>query len=284
MIEGYTPVPIEHFGGLISSWPPKMLDASLLVEATNLRFTQAEVSSREGLARAFSTPNASPIAGLVDYVHLDGTEQPVVFDGTGNLYVESPAGSGNVAAAAPGTPITMPAGSWMNGVTAFSRVYMAFGNNKQGLGQPLSYDGSNLDPVAIAGPATHATAADSASSGNVAAGQRFLLVLYMTREGSLSTANSGLSIANWIAAGAKEVTVSNIPVSSSAQVEARVVAFTVAGGSNAGPYYYIPLAATVNGVSETATVVNDNTTTSATFNFDDDFLASSIDVTDQFRA
>jgi len=58
----------------------------------------------------------------------------------------------------------------------------------------------------------------------------------------------------------------------------------VAGGAAAGPYFYIGDPQTVNGVNETSTVVGDNSATSATFNFDDAFLAASNDVSDQFRA
>ncbi|MGH9393569.1 MAG: hypothetical protein ACRD1E_05315, partial [Terriglobales bacterium] len=282
MLEGYTPIPIEHFGGLVTAWPAAMLDASLLVEAWNVRFTQAEVSSREGLTLAFATPSGEAVRGLLDYVHLDGTEQPLVLDAGGTLYAESPAGSGTLARAS-FSPFNPPAGAWANGVPGFGRVYMAFGDGKAGLGIPASFDGTNLDPVTIAGPpVTVVLPADSASTGNVAAGQRFVLVFYQTREGSFTPA--GLAVGQWTAVGLKQVTVSGIPTAPTTQVVARVVAFTVAGGSSAGPYFYIPAAQTVNGVSETSTIIEDNVTTSATFNFDDDFLAASEDASDQFRA
>ena len=282
MLQGYTPVPIEHFGGLITSWPPEMLDASLLVEAQNLRFTQSEAASREGLTRAFALPQAGALGGLLDYARLDGTEQPLLYDAThGTIYVESPAGSGDLALADPGSPFPVPANAVWNGVSAFNRAYFAFGDGAQGLAAPGSFDGANLDPVTIAGPATAIAPADAAAAGNVAAGVRHVLVLFRTRAGSLSPA--GLSQASWTAAGGKQATVANLPLGP-VNTQARVVAFTVAGGSSAGPYFYIGATQTVDGVTGTSTLVEDNATTTATFNFDDAFLAASNDCTDQFRA
>lgn len=282
MIQGYIPVPIEHFGGLICSWPPEMLDVSLLTEAVNLRFSESEVASREGITRAFASPNRTTITGLIGYVATDGTEVPLVLDATGALLVESPAGAGYLAAAAPGHTLAIPTGARMEGVTAFGRAYLAFGDGRQGVGTPASFDGIHLDPVTIPGPTAPLSPADSGTTGNIAAGVRYVLVLYQTREGSLSPV--GLSIANWAAAGGKQATVASLPIAPTDQVVARVVAFTVAGGSSDGPYFYIGETQVVNGVTETSTVVNDNTTTSATFNFDDAFLAASNDVSDQFRA
>jgi hypothetical protein len=282
MLQGYIAVPIEHFGGLITNWPPEMLDVSLLVEAQNLRFTQAEAASREGLTQAFALPRGGLIGGLVDYAQLGGAELPLVYDAThGAVYVESPAGSGDLAQADPGTPFPVPANAALNGASAFNRAYLAFGDGVQGVAAPGSFDGTHLDPVTIAGPSTAISPSDSTAAGNIAAGLRYVLVLFRTRAGSLSPA--GLSQASWTAAGAKQASIGNLPLGP-ANTAARVVAFTVAGGSSAGPYYYVGETQTVNGVTETSTIVEDNLTTSAIFNFDDAFLASSDDCTDQFRA
>ncbi|MGH9475429.1 MAG: hypothetical protein ACRD1C_03750 [Terriglobales bacterium] len=282
MLQGYTPIPLEHFGGLVTNWPPQMLDCDLMVEATNVRYTQAAVSTREGLTLALATPSGAAVRGLADYAHLDGTEQPVVFDAEGHLYVESPAGSGALAAADGASPTQPPAGAWMNAAAAFGRLYMTFGNGLTGTAQPLSFDGSYLDPVTLAGPgASTGSAADSASAGQVASGQRYGVVLFKTREGSLTAPSFPFQ---WTAEGGKQVTVTDLPLGPAHQVVARIVAFTVAGGSSAGPYFYIEDGQTVNSVVETATLVNDNVSTSATFNFDDDFLAASLDSSDQFRA
>lgn len=281
MLEGYTAVPIEHFGGLITAWPPEMLDASLLAEAVNLRFTEAEVQTREGLALAFATPSGKAVSGLADYLHLDGTEQPLVLDAGGTIYAETPAGSGALKAAPTALGVTIPAGANLQAASAFGRIYLAFGDGQKGTGTPSSYDATEVDPVTIAAPSGSATAADAVAAGNIAAGTRWGIVMYRTREGSLTAPGLPFS---WTAAGGKQATISGLPISASGQVVARVVAFTVAGGSQAGPYFWIGTPQTVNGVNETVTEANDNSTTSITVNFDDSFLASSNDATDQFRA
>lgn len=280
MIEGYIPVPVEHFGGLICSWPPEMLDADLMAEATNVRFTSAAVGTREGLTRAMAVANGQQVRGLLDFVKNDGTSQPVVFAADGALYAESPAGSGRLALAAPESNVVLPADAWMNGVAVYNRCYLALGDGARGVTAPASFDGSDLDPVTLAAPTGVASPSDSGAAGNIASGQRYGVVLYQTREGSLTAPSLPFG---WNAIGGKQAMVANLPIGP-AQVAARVVAFTVAGGSSAGPYYYIQDGQTVNGVVETSTVVNDNVTTTATFNFDDDFLAASNDVSDQFRA
>lgn len=279
MIQGYTPVPLEHFGGLVTNWPPQMLDCDLMVEATNVRYTQSAVSVREGLTLAMATPSGAAVRGLVDYVQLNGTEQPLVFDAEGNLYVETAAGSGHLAKCDPGSPVMLPANAWMNGASAYNRAYLAFGSGLTGSAAPASFDGTYLDPVTIPGPSTLAAAADSASAGNIAAGVRYGVVMFKNREGSLSAPSLPFT---WTAAGSKQATVSNLPLGPASCV-ARVVAFTVAGGSSAGPYFYIETAQTVNGVNETTTVVDDNRVSSVTVNFDDDFLAASEDASDNFR-
>ncbi|HZT73631.1 MAG TPA: hypothetical protein VE996_08290 [Terriglobales bacterium] len=277
MIQGYVSVPIERFGGLVTSWPEAMLDVSLASRAENVRFTQSEVGSREGLTRIAAL--GAPVQGLGEFVPAGGSTTPVAFDANGKLWLEQPAGSGVFVAAVNGL-VTPPAGARMRAAAAYGRLYAAFGDGRQGVGAPAAFDGTNLDPVTTAAPATPPQPQDSINAGNVAAGQRYVVVLFKTRAGSLTAPSPPSS---WTAAGGKQALIGNLPIGPS-NVVARIVAFTVAGGSSDGPYFYIGESQSVNGVSETATVIDDNSTTSATFNFDDAFLSSSIDVTDQFRA
>ncbi|MGN6593968.1 MAG: hypothetical protein ACTHJX_13800 [Terriglobales bacterium] len=280
MIQGYASLALEDWGGLVTAVAAEHLDPRLLTEARNVRFEEGAICTREGLVTAVNIPGGGAVRGLMDYTHLDGSEQPLVFDAAGKLYIEAPAGSGVLQQADPESTVTLPPSAWMNGAAAYDRAYLAFGDGKAGVATPASFDGTHLDPVTLAAPAGVSSAADAAAGGNIAAGVRYGMVLYQTRAGSLTAPQAPFQ---WTAAGGRQVTVSNLPIGP-AQVAARVVAFTVAGGSNAGPYFYIGEPQTVNGISETSTVVAGNSATSATFNFDDDFLASSNDVTSQFRA
>lgn len=403
---GFVPVPIEHFGGIVSSWPPEMLDPQLAVTAQNVRFMPGEVASREGLTLAFPSPASNPIIGLGIWQQTTGAEPFVsqrilAADNAMNLYYENPAASGTMTAIPwTGQPATKPASAaMMNAASAYGRVYLAFSDGEFGTGC-AHWDGTNLDPVTQPAPPSGATAADSATAGNIAGGLRHAVVMYKCRDGSISAASPPFSFtpvgllpdptdaptvevqltnaaASTLPAGTyyiqytwrngsgettaspelsvtvpvapsdsayaltiacvnpppgatemgiyvsvaslgeklqfymtaengatanlqapitstgqvvpssnnsgRQLTVSSLPIGP-ANVAARVVAFTVGGGSSSGPYLFIEEAQTVNGISETATVVNDNVTTSATFNFDDAFLAASLDASNYLDA
>ena len=79
-----------------------------------------------------------------------------------------------------------------------------------------------------------------------------------------------------------ELSIFNVPVGPS-YIKSRIVGFAAADGTTAGPFYYIPETQTSAGVLQTATVIPDNVTTSATFNFTDEYLIASVDITDRFR-
>ena len=76
----------------------------------------------------------------------------------------------------------------------------------------------------------------------------------------------------------------NIPVGPSNVIN-RTIGFTVADGTNVGPFFYIPSAQVSAGVLQTSTVIPDNTTTTAFFNFTDTYLEAltSTDMTDRLR-
>jgi hypothetical protein len=76
----------------------------------------------------------------------------------------------------------------------------------------------------------------------------------------------------------------NIPVGPSNIIN-RTIGFTVADGTNVGPFFYIPAATISANIPMTATVIGDNTTTTAFFNFTDEFLEAetSTDMTDRLR-
>lgn len=279
MLEDFLPVVVERFGGLVTYWPADTLPNGVSPDCRNVRFTASSVRTREGVSRVFSTGSQQPVTGLADYVRLDGTQFPVVFDAAGGFWAETPAGSGNLVPLRPATGVSLPGHSFLQTASAYNHLYLSFGDGRTGTAAPASFDGTHLDPLGLGAPSGSANVADSASTGNVAAGLRYGIVLYKTRSGYITAPQGPFS---WTAAGGKQVTVSNLPVGPE-QVVARIVAFTVAGGSNAGPYFYIGAPAEVQGVTETSTIVDDNVSTSATFNFDDVYLASSTDCTVALR-
>jgi hypothetical protein len=128
--------------------------------------------------------------------------------------------------------------------------------------------------------------ANVADAGNVDTGIRWMVVMFETRTdyitgfGATSPIRVNVSQANLM------VRV-QIPLGPYNTI-ARICAFTVAGASSAGPYTYVDRDDVESpGFNEadipiTSTRINDNTTTTAQFNFTDTYLPGASDVTNYF--
>jgi hypothetical protein len=106
-------------------------------------------------------------------------------------------------------------------------------------------------------------AGTAGSSGSIAAGVHGISCAFITRNGNITTASP---TGSWTAAGGRRVVVSGIPIGPPGTL-GRIVLFTGAGSAT---YFYIPPQATT--LFSGATIVNDNTTTTATFDFTDAIL------------
>lgn len=104
--------------------------------------------------------------------------------------------------------------------------------------------------------------------GQISVGSHSAVCMFLTRSGYLTRPSP---VVSWLASGGKQVQMT-LPIGPS-NVVARVVAFAGAGGSS---YFWIPVPAT----GARATIINDNTTTTATFDFADNtlFAATAIDI------
>jgi hypothetical protein len=147
--------------------------------------------------------------------------------------------------------------------------------------------------------------------GNICAGLRYAFVFYINRNGYFAGVSSAAVFSYTAPTAGLKMYIPYIPIGP-ANTQARVVAFTPAGTlsqlagsgiSSAGPYFWIPpagfaegdfsfsdiaggvtIADIVSGVQMTSTMINDNVTTTATFNFTDDYLKSTmLNVSDSFR-
>lgn len=106
--------------------------------------------------------------------------------------------------------------------------------------------------------------------GRVVAGQHNAVLLFQTRTGYVTAPCPPIQFA---ANGNSLILASNIPIGPS-NVIARVFAFCGVGGDN---YFYIPVQPIINGVVQgTSTVVADNTSTSAIFDFSDNTLFATL--------
>lgn len=124
-------------------------------------------------------------------------------------------------------------------------------------------------------------------AGNLSSGTRYMIVLYLTRTGYITGVSDAVPIPCDVTVDGRKLLVQNIPTGPYNCV-ARICAFTVAGDGSAGPYYYIPqddFANPGDGATrllQTATLIADNTTTSAYFDFIDPYLEGSVNVTNYF--
>lgn len=110
-------------------------------------------------------------------------------------------------------------------------------------------------------------------TGQAAPGQRQMVVLYETRQGYVTAPSPPILLT---VNGGQYLQVSNIPIGPP-NVVARILAFTGANGSN---YFYIPVAAQINGqIVSTSTRIDDNTTTSVVLDFSDNTLYRALGIT-----
>ena len=127
----------------------------------------------------------------------------------------------------------------------------------------------------------------SGAAGNIApdagTGLRYASIAFTNRNGNLSpTVTAFTSIS--VDVPGDQLYMANIPIGPSNTIN-RTIGFTVADGTNVGPFFYIPSAIVSAAIPMTATVIADNTTTTAFFNFTDEFLEgeTSTDMTDRLR-
>lgn len=138
--------------------------------------------------------------------------------------------------------------------------------------------------------------------GNICAGLRYMVVLFVNRNGYITGMTQASVITYNSPTDGYQLYVPYLPIGPP-NTQARICAFSPAGTlsqtagfgiSTAGPYFWIQpqfpngifdltkiaggvtIADVVNGVQETSTLINDNTTTSATFNFDDTYLKATL--------
>lgn len=142
MLEGYTPIPIDKFGGLAQAWPPDMLMESLMSEALNVAYTMSEIGSREGLSLAFESNAPFALSGAVNFVATtQGMDGVVCFDINGTMWEENPNGGGTLVALPKLSSLVLPSNAAMNAASAYGKVYAAFVGGTTPTGTPCYYDG-----------------------------------------------------------------------------------------------------------------------------------------------
>jgi hypothetical protein len=261
-IAGLSPAPLDIFGSLVTYTDPTALPPGVSPDCQDVQFALGSVKTRDGLLSAVGTlAGGVNVNGLKTHITPSGTMRLLLLDSAGNLYRENPAGAAQLVT--PGLAVN----AFLASTTLFGREYIAIGNGNIGADFPWQYyDALQLDRVSQVGPGEPPAAADSATAGSISPGVHQVSVIFKTRQGYLTApAPAG----NWTAAGAKKVSLTNIPTGP-ANVVSRIVCFTGAGGAS---FYYIP--ATM--------VLADNTTTTLTVDFSDAQLLAGVTADPLFR-
>jgi hypothetical protein len=152
-------------------------------------------------------------------------------------------------------------GTWTGGTLTFAWNGSFYVNSVL---SPTSFTYNQIGPDAVL-----TTGSGTASPlGQIAPGQRSAVVIFQTKTGYLTGPSLPVTIST---DGTKYVFVSNVPIGPP-NVIARIIAFTGAGGGN---YFYLPVAPRDPSslyLIGTSTVINDNVTTSAILDFNDEAL------------
>ena len=152
--EGFTPHEFNRWSSLVEQDDPTALPEGVAGVARNVSFRLNSVRTRDGLTWQFQTPTADkPITGLASLVNqqpASTTQVPLIFDMNGNLYVESPAGSGTLTRVT-SSQVTPTANAHLQVAAAYNRGYLAFSDMKVALASPAIYDlpSGNLDPYSM---------------------------------------------------------------------------------------------------------------------------------------
>src|SRR6266566_4580173 len=231
----------------------------------------------------------------------------VFLDSAGNLWAENPfvnAGINGTFVVGTGKIIQLenPAvhitpGTFMDTATAYSILWMTLSDLKVGTGISrkfyLSTTANRFEYDSIGYP-NNATALGpsipSTDAGDIAIGTRYAVTMFVTRSGYITGWDPAAVTKIVVTTANRKLYISGIPVApiTSPQVVSRIVAFTQAGASSSGPYFYVPTddiieglnaAPNANGNNITSTVINDNTTTDLFVTFPDEYLIGSVDVT-----
>lgn len=146
-----------------------------------------------------------------------------------------------------------------------------FGLAIGGIASIIATAGGVVPPVA--------NTATIAAAGNVDTGPRWAGTLFVNRNGYISGFGAASVVENNLNVQGNQLFCQSIAIGPK-NTKQRIVFFSEAGGTSVGPFAYIPSPDAFNGIAITATVINDNITTTGSFNFSDLYLEDLISTLD----
>lgn len=140
--------PVERFGSLVDWDDSTVIPLGVSPLVQNCRYQPESVACRYGTTTTMQV--GSEVTGLtcLNYNADQYIEIPLVFDISGTLKKESPAGSGTMIAVT-STQLSLPANKYMTSAQAFNREYLAFSDlqNANGINAVLDGKTGNLDQL-----------------------------------------------------------------------------------------------------------------------------------------
>src|SRR5579863_2107648 len=260
-VETFSPLQLITFGTWMTLLDPSDVPPGMSPDARDVEFFPGGVRTRPGLVSVFPALGGVPsINGMKTYITTNLVQRLMVLDSQGNLSKEISPGVLSIVSG-----IISP-GLFLASTTYFGREYMALSNGTLGADLPRQYDDTHLDRVSQIGPAEGPIVADSVNAGSISPGAHQCVVIFVTRQGYWTAPSPPVT---WTAAGAKKVSITNIPTGPSNIVQ-RLLAFTGAGGAS---FYQVPATMTIN----------DNVTTSLEVDFTDDILLAGVSMDNLFQ-
>lgn len=299
-LAGFKSVSNDKLGSLLSRVTPEAIPYTASVVARNVRFKAKGVQTRFGLNQTSSIPSRYKVTGAQILALPNSSLQLPLFFGTQTFaeyasdtslpasvgYVESPCGSGLTSIFYSSSTYDLYfdtavayARAFICGVTRPTTLIGSVATKQYGV--MTQYDGSNGYNVSLAPQALTTSSSTSAVAGNVEAGDRYFVTLFQDKYGTIHGVSEAAISPYTALDSVHKVTVSGIPsYTIDGLITKRIVAFTVAGASQAGPYFYIPQDDMVDTIAITKTVIDDAaTTTTIDFNFTDVYLQGSSCIT-----
>jgi len=273
-LEDYRKKTFEEFLGLYDRGANEQVPLDHFSDSLNIQHDIGEWKTRPGLSTAITLGYGGGSGAVLRFANFLEPNITLILDGSGNLYTFSTR-TGDTAATA---RITVTDATDFSAIKMLGKIYIAFHNGQLGL------SGTNLkvfiphdttvasdefrDAAGLAPAASGAIVAADGIAGVINAGTYKIAVAYETTSGFITI--PGPEIASVftpttdVAPGSKKINLSVIPTGPSGTAK-RHILITKAGLSE---YFFLG--------SAFGGIIADNSTTTATINFDDttDLVAS----------
>lgn len=179
-----------------------------------------------------------------------------------------------------------------------STEFALVGSFEAGTSGLILYSAAGQAPPTVntTGPGGNIVADTSTGGINGTQGMRYAALMFMNRNETVSGFTQNSVVSYIVDEDGWEIATFNV-ATGPANIVGRIVGFTVADGTQDGPFYWnglvdleVPSQNVVypqnypsDGIDNTATIFLDNVTRFGTFNFTDEYLESDNDVTDRLR-